>query len=181
MIRLKHSRRRYLVETLLGILMIPLTFLPIYVYLNRNDAGYLMYLRARYDVLAPGTPALESEALAAALQERRSRVAGVPVLVYHGVGRGGSDAADAEYVLSRGRFAEQMRSLVEGGYTGVTTRDLARYLASGDDRGLPDKPVLVTFDDGRSDAMIQADRVLADTGMRATMFVIGEAPSRGSF
>ena len=43
---------------------------------------------------------------------------------------------------------------------------------------LPARPVLITFDDGRTDAMLQADPILEDTGMRATMFVIAEQGDR---
>ncbi len=46
---------------------------------------------------------------------------------------------------------------------------------------LPERPVLLTFDDGRADALIQADPILRDTGMKATMFVIGAKAAEGGF
>ena len=42
------------------------------------------------------------------------------------------------------------------------------------------KPVLITFDDSRTEAMLQADPILAATGMRAVMFVSGGHASSGS-
>ncbi len=74
-----------------------------------------------------------------------------------------------------------MRVLELAGYTAITTGVLARYRNTGSLRDIPEKPILITFDDGRSDAMIQADPILKDTGMRATMFVIGEAADGFSF
>jgi peptidoglycan/xylan/chitin deacetylase (PgdA/CDA1 family) len=74
-----------------------------------------------------------------------------------------------------------MRSLAEAGYSAITTRELARYLSTADDSALPERPVLITFDDGRTDAMLQADPILRDTGMKATMFAIGSVSKDASF
>jgi peptidoglycan/xylan/chitin deacetylase (PgdA/CDA1 family) len=186
------SPRRRLVEAVVGLAMIPLTMVPIWLYVTRTDDGYLMYLRGRYALGAPETPLLEDEQLRRALEARQRlrEIHGVPVLVYHGIGKIGADASDGRFVLTRERFAEQMRSLRAAGYEPVTTEQLALYLqtdpASEDVPeqavlGLPRRPVLITFDDGRRDALIQADPILADTGMRATMFVIGKPANSGSF
>ena len=173
--------RRYLAETVVGLVMIPLSLVPIGLYLGRTDDGYLMYLRGRYQLFPPATPGLSPQALAAARIERRDGLSGVPVLVYHGIGRETDHAEGEGMVVSRTRFAEQMRMLASAGYRPITTKDLARYLATRDERTIPRKPILITFDDGRSDAMIQADRILADTGMRATMFVIADAAESNGF
>ncbi len=79
-------------------------------------------------------------------------------------------------------FAQQMRALQAAGFHAVSVDGVARYVRTGDRSALPRKPVLITFDDGRTDAMLQADPVLRDTGMRAAMFVIGtEAVSASPF
>lgn len=188
----RRSRRRWLVEAVVGVVMLPVTAVPIYLYLTRTDDGYLMYLRGRYALAAPGTPQLGDEQLRLALAARKRlrELRGVPVLVYHGIGKSGTDTSDARFIVSRDGFAEQMRSLRAAGYEPVTAEQLALYLTSdpaADDLpateilGLPAKPVLVTFDDGRTDALIQADTILRDTGMKATMFVIGKRAESGSF
>jgi peptidoglycan/xylan/chitin deacetylase (PgdA/CDA1 family) len=186
------KRRRRLAEAVIGLAMIPLTAVPIWLYVTRTDDGYLMYLRGRYALAAPGTPGLEAEQFRRALEARRRlrEIHGVPVLVYHGIGKIGADSSEGRFVLTRERFAEQMASLRAAGYEPVTTEQLALYLSAdpaSDDipeqevLGLPAKPILVTFDDGRADAMIQADPILEDTGMRATMFVIGKPTESGGF
>lgn len=176
------DRPKWALEAAIGLLMIPLTALPIVLYLAYTDDGYLMYLRGRYTIAAPSTPAL-SPAASEAARRHAATVAGpgIPVLVYHGLGRTAAEAAGARFVVTHGRFSEQMRALAAAGYRPVSTADVARYVRRGDARGLPPRPIVITFDDGRTDAMIQADPVLADTGMRATMFVIGEAASGHSF
>ena len=74
-----------------------------------------------------------------------------------------------------------MWALKLAGFTPIDTTTLATYLESGSPTLLPRKPVLITFDDGRADAMIQADTILRDTRMKATMFVIGEASAGSLF
>lgn len=174
-------RRRWRVQTTIGLLMLPLSALPIYLYLTKTEAGELIYLRGRYALMPPKTPALEPTERRLAVGFEKE-VRGVPVLVYHGIGDGGgADGTSGELVVSREHFAAQMESLRAAGYRPVTTVQLAQYLQSKDERELPRMPVLITFDDGRTDAMLQADPILEDTGMKATMFVIGAQASGTSF
>ncbi len=175
------DRPRWLLESVVGVMMLPLSVLPIWLYMSKTDDGFLMYLRGRYAISAPGTPRLDAATTRLATQASQSRVRGVPVLVYHGLGRATSELLDDRYVVSRTHFAEHLRALRLAGFTAIDTATLARYLASGDPELLPRKPVLITFDDGRADAMIQADPILRDTGMRATMFVIGKSGSGVTF
>lgn len=94
----------------------------------------------------------------------------VPVLVYHGIHDITDPAADP-YAVSRGNFVRQMAMLATDGFHTISLADYARF-AGGDASGLPDRPILITFDDGRADSFRGADAVLARYGMRATMFVI---------
>lgn len=159
--------------------MIPLTAVPLVVYATRDDVGRLLYLRGLYAVNAPETAELPGP-IASSVADRASlRSPGVPVLVYHGIGRGATDTDEQRYVVSRERFAEQMRSLSGAGYEPVALDQLARYLRTGDASFLPPKPILITFDDGRADVMLQVDHVLRDTGMTATMFITGERVESG--
>jgi peptidoglycan/xylan/chitin deacetylase (PgdA/CDA1 family) len=161
--------------------MLPLTLAPIWLYMTRTADGYLMYLHARYALLPPATEHLDEETARLARKLASEPIHGVPVLVYHGIGRSVGDVDDRRFVVSRNHFAEQMRALEEAGYTAISTGDLALYLKSRETRVLPEKPILITFDDGRTDAMVQSDPILRDTGMKATMFVIGSAASEPSF
>lgn len=172
--------RRGLRETIVGLVMIPLSVVPIWLYVTKTNDGYLMYLRARYALAPPSTPRLSHEEYRIARAARHQREVGVGVLVYHGIGRASTDGGGSRFVISRTRFAEQMRALDAAGYRAITCRMLARYLRTGQRRGLPRKPILITFDDGRLDAMLQADQILRDTHLRATMFVIAKHAEDGA-
>jgi peptidoglycan/xylan/chitin deacetylase (PgdA/CDA1 family) len=97
----------------------------------------------------------------------------VPVLAYHGV-NGNRD----HYSVSRRAFAGQMRMLGRAGFETIGIADYVRFL-EGDTRGLPPRPVLITFDDGRLDSYRGADRILAEHGFRAVMFVIAGSVGQG--
>ena len=98
----------------------------------------------------------------------------IPALVWHGIG----DARDG-YTVSRREFARQIALLDRLGYTAVSMEQWAAFRAGRAD-GLPEKPILLTFDDGRLDSYRGADAVLERYGMRAAMFVITGEIERGS-
>lgn len=172
--------RRWLVQTVVGLLALPLSVVPFWLYSTKTDSGYLMYLKARYSLSPPVTGELDAATRRVARVHRRLRPRGVPVLVYHGIGRTPADTGERRFIVPRRRFADQMLGLREAGYRPITTAALARYLRDGERRHLPEKPVLITFDDGRVDAMLQGDPILRDSGMRATMFVIGRPSDSAS-
>jgi peptidoglycan/xylan/chitin deacetylase (PgdA/CDA1 family) len=176
----RRAQRRWLAQTVIGLLALPLSLIPLWLYSTRTDAGHLIFLKARYSLLPPSTPALSPAARSVAMAHGRVAFRGVPVLNYHGIGRHGSDTHDARYVVTRSDFAEHMMSLRAAGYTPIDTDRLRRYLRTRDRRTLPPRPIVITFDDGRVDAMLQGDRILRDSGMRATMFAIGGASNSGS-
>lgn len=92
----------------------------------------------------------------------------VPILMYHAIA---TDPNDATRVLSVGpeAFAEQMALIGDLGLTPVTTAALAARWRSGGP--LPERPVLITFDDGYEGVHRHALPVLAKHGFAATLFV----------
>lgn len=96
--------------------------------------------------------------------------AAVPVLCYHGIADV-TGSTPAPYTLSRAEFARHIAMLADSGFHTISIAEYARF-AAGDATALPDRPILITFDDGRLDSYQGADQVLASYGMRATMFVI---------
>jgi Polysaccharide deacetylase len=90
----------------------------------------------------------------------------VPVLMYHSVG-----GRPSYITTSRALFAEQMRALRLGGFHTLTLRQYAAY-SRGSLRGLPERPVLLTFDDGRKDAYLAAGGILRKYGFHATELAV---------
>jgi polysaccharide deacetylase len=90
----------------------------------------------------------------------------VPVLMYHSIG------GRASYLtVSRTLFAAQMRALKVAGFHTLTIEQYANYVRHGY-HGLPSRPILLTFDDGRLDAYRAANDVLGSYGFHATELVV---------
>lgn len=88
--------------------------------------------------------------------------ADVPILMYHHL---------SEETISEATLDEHLAALDRAGYTAVTMADLRAYVERGTD--LPDKPVVITFDDGyRSNVEIGLP-LLEKYQMKATIYVIG--------
>ncbi|MFI7443300.1 polysaccharide deacetylase family protein [Nonomuraea indica] len=94
----------------------------------------------------------------------------VPILMYHSV----TDTPKGEtrgLSVRPSDFAEQLAYLAGSGFTPLTFGDLAASLARGGGRPMPDRPVVVTFDDGYADFHSQALPVLERHRFAATVFV----------
>ncbi len=93
----------------------------------------------------------------------------VPILMYHSI----SNAATAQFkpfAVSPVHFAEQMAYLDAQHYTPITVAQLIASRCLGGD-ALPQKPVVVTFDDGFADFYTTALPILAQHSFVATLFV----------
>jgi peptidoglycan/xylan/chitin deacetylase (PgdA/CDA1 family) len=98
--------------------------------------------------------------------------AGIPVLLYHGIGRRSDfrDPADAAYGITRYDFAKQMALLEAAGYRTISLEQFRAWEA-GRPVALPAHPLLLTFDDSLDNAFDGADAVLRSLGWTAVMFV----------
>ena len=90
----------------------------------------------------------------------------VPILLYHHI----TEDAQANAV-SVDRFEEQIRTLSDAGYTSVSFQQLIDFVENG--TTLPEKSVVITFDDGYVSNLSLAAPILQKYGMNATVFVIG--------
>lgn len=92
----------------------------------------------------------------------------VPILAYHQVSE-----ADDLYSVPAAQFEEQMNYLQENGYTAI---DLQQLFDSYEGKTtLPNKPVIITFDDGYEDNLLTALPIMEKYHMRGTVFVITDA------
>lgn len=100
------------------------------------------------------------------------REARVPILMYHylSVPPPDADRIRIDLSVAPAMFEQQLAYLKENGYTTISLGDLYDALAGG--RGLPAKPVILTFDDGYRDAYENALPLLKKYGMRATFFIV---------
>lgn len=90
----------------------------------------------------------------------------------------GADAVRRDLSTSPGRFEEQLRYLREQGYQSITLYELAAALQRG--YPLPDKPIIITFDDGYRDNHTYALPILRQYGFRATFFLLTNRVNEGN-
>jgi peptidoglycan/xylan/chitin deacetylase (PgdA/CDA1 family) len=96
----------------------------------------------------------------------------VPILTYHYI-RVIPDVRDRlGFALSvtPSDFAAQMDWLAGNGYNPITTDDLYTYLSGA--RGLPSRPVILTFDDGYADFFTTALPILRAHDFKAVAYIV---------
>jgi glycosyltransferase involved in cell wall biosynthesis/peptidoglycan/xylan/chitin deacetylase (PgdA/CDA1 family) len=93
----------------------------------------------------------------------------LPVLFYHHVGPQRPGVVPG-LTVSPERFERHVRWLARRGYTGVCPSDWVRWRNEG--KGLPIKPVLLTFDDGYADLVEYALPVLRRYGFGAAVYIV---------
>ena len=96
----------------------------------------------------------------------------IPVLLYHGIGPESnfSNSGDAPYGVDVQAFATQMTEIRHAGYQTVPLQTFLDFV-SGKPVDLPPRPLLLTFDDGRTDSWTGADGILRELHFNAVMFV----------
>ena len=91
----------------------------------------------------------------------------IPILLYHAVTDRPSDFI-APYTVSPATFRRHLAAVAATGATTLTVSGMLAALAGGT---LPERSVLVTFDDGYLDTLTAAAPALAEHGMTSTVYV----------
>ena len=96
----------------------------------------------------------------------------VPILMYHYISTPPADADAIRLDLSvpPERFEQHLQYLRAQGYTSIALRDLILALQSG--HPLPEKAIVLTFDDGYRDNYLHAFPLLLKYGFKGTFFII---------
>lgn len=102
------------------------------------------------------------------LSAAAGEVVKLPIVMYHSVVEGSSRCGD--YVISAGQFESDVSALHEAGYETVNIADLERYVDGGE---LPEKPVMITFDDGFLNNIDVCGPILEKYDMCAVLSVVG--------
>jgi peptidoglycan/xylan/chitin deacetylase (PgdA/CDA1 family) len=98
---------------------------------------------------------------------------GVIVLCYHSIAPGDEDP----YAVTPHHFAAQMAALKAAGFQTISAAEFAAY-ANGEEVDLPEKPLMISFDDGIKTNWIYADPILREAGFEATEYLITGDVSR---
>ncbi len=100
----------------------------------------------------------------------------LPIVMYHGMLE--EKNRQGVYVVSPELFESDLSYLKEHGYTAVVVQDLIDYVDSG--KPLPEKPVMLTFDDGYYNNYLYAYPLAKKYGMKIVISPIGIYTDRDS-
>jgi len=90
----------------------------------------------------------------------------IPVLMYHSI----DYEKGNELRIPKEKFRLQMKYLKDNGFTTLTLNELYSHLVYGS--SIPDKPIVITLDDGYIDNYTNALPVLREFNLKATVFMI---------
>ena len=106
----------------------------------------------------------------------RPTTQGLPTLMYHKIGEHPPGSKLAKLWVTAQDFLRQMNYLKRHEYTSVLFSELRD--AELGRRPMPERPVLVTFDDGYANNYEAAFPILAETGTKGNIFLVYEAMER---
>lgn len=87
----------------------------------------------------------------------------LPVIMYHGISKVSTLTGD--YVITPDEFESDLKYLKNNGYTTILSSELEQFVLSG--RPLPDKAIMLTFDDGYYNNYLYAYPLLKEYDFKA--------------
>ena len=99
----------------------------------------------------------------------------VPVLTWHQL----TEEVSGSATISPEAFRKQIQALSEAGYNAISLEQLRDYVYNG--TPLPEKPIVLTFDDGYLSNYADAFPVLKEYNMKATIFAIGVSIGKDTY
>jgi peptidoglycan/xylan/chitin deacetylase (PgdA/CDA1 family) len=121
------------------------------------------------------TPKLDSSAVSILNKKQ------VPILCYHQIRpyKPNDSPTAKAYIVPPDMFKDQMKALHDSGYQTILPDQLRNYLLSGE--SLPDKAVLISFDDGCDEQYEITKEVLDPYKMKAAYFIMTVAINRPNY
>lgn len=111
----------------------------------------------------------EETIVTTAVMDSREQIE-LPILMYHGITE--NAAKVSEYTISADLFEQDLKWLKDNGFTTISIKQLINYAENGSK--LPERPVLLTFDDGYCNNYAYAFPLLQKYKAKAVISVIGE-------
>lgn len=100
----------------------------------------------------------------------------LPIVMYHGLLK--DHRYHNRFYISPKLFEKDLKYLQENGYTPIFVSDLINYVDTG--ALLPEKPVIITFDDGFYNTYTYAYPLLRQYNMKAVVSIIGELTDKST-
>lgn len=103
---------------------------------------------------------------------------GVPVIMYHSVSDNAASSQFAPLRITNQNFDSQMKYLKDNNFTTLTMDEINDFLTNN--KPIPQKSIVLTFDDGYEDNYTNVYPVLKKYGFKATIFVVADAIDKES-
>jgi peptidoglycan/xylan/chitin deacetylase (PgdA/CDA1 family) len=152
---------RRLARKALAVALLPASVVPVALAAPQIVASYHRWER-KHESGPLAVAATKLTAAERSMPRMPAHPGAVPVLAYRAVGSGAGS-------VSAVQLGHQLALLRRLGYRSLSAEEYARFQSGVG--GLPERPVLITFDRGLLASYRKADSLLARTGMRATIFV----------
>ncbi|HEY1478604.1 MAG TPA: polysaccharide deacetylase family protein [Gaiellales bacterium] len=166
---------RKIVTWAFGIFAIPLSIAPFYAYARYDGTGKILALEVVRHFQGPTLGSISAHDAARYRALHLGYRDGLVTLAFGGVMDHSTENGPTpeSTTITTTRFADDMRMLVAAGYHTVTPAQVAAWHAGR--ASLPANALLLTFDGGRTDTVLNAAPILHGLHLRATVFVIGGA------
>lgn len=99
----------------------------------------------------------------------------LPIIMYHSVLKDTSKSG--KYVITPTELENDFKYIKDNGYTCVLSEDLTEYING---KQLPEKPIMITFDDGYLNNLTYVLPLLEKYDLKAVISVVGEYTQRFS-
>ncbi|QHI71090.1 polysaccharide deacetylase family protein [Aminipila terrae] len=100
----------------------------------------------------------------------------LPIIMYHGLVK--ESKLQNTYFISPRLFENDLKYLKDNGYTAISMTELIDYVYNG--APLPEKPILLTFDDGFYNNYLYAYPLLKKYNQKAVISILGSQTDRYS-
>lgn len=94
----------------------------------------------------------------------------LPILMYHAICD--NNDASGKFVITKRALEDDLKYLQENGYTTISSYQLIDYVENG--TPLPEKPIMITFDDGYFNNYCYAYPLLREYNAKAIISIIGK-------
>lgn len=133
---------------------------------NSKFSNFLLYLLT----IVLATIVLVGVITVSAQQLENSKGIKVPIIMYHSVLK--DDSRSNDYIISTATLEKDLIYLIDNGYTTIFISDLVNYVYK--DIPLPEKPIVLTFDDGNLNNLTYVLPLLQKYDMKANISIVGD-------
>lgn len=95
----------------------------------------------------------------------------LPIIMYHSILK--DPALTGTYVLPPDQLEADLKYIKQAGYTPVLMKDIIHYV-NDDDAFLPEKPILITFDDGYYNNYVYVYPLMKQYNMKCVISIVGK-------